>query len=113
MGDLQSRKRIHSKVTQQAAPPAAWQPQRDLLLLQALPKERTVAETPRLVLPQQTEDWQRYRRWLIAAVGPDVQDPALLPGAEIIITRLSALPMDWQGETWAFVREADVQAILP
>jgi len=91
--------------------PETWTPCADRVLLRAL--KDTSERYGSLVLPPSTAEWQRYRRWVIAAVGADVQDETLLPGIEVIVTRFSVAPVEHRGETLAFVNEDNVIAILP
>lgn len=83
----------------------------DRLLLRAIPEDKLAQRYGKLWLPPSGEDWQRYRRWEIAAVGPDVLDETLLPGLEVIVGKNST-PLERHGAVLMFVREADVLAIL-
>lgn len=67
-----------------------------------------------IILPQQTMDRQRYRRWTIHSVGPWVLDPTLQPGLEVITSgRFTGEPVTHEGETYRVVHEDNIIAILP
>jgi len=89
-----------------------WTPQADRVLLRQL-KDPGAERYGSLVLPPSAEEWQRYRRWVVAAVGADVQDETLLPGVEVIVTKFSTSPIEHRGETLAFVNESNVIAVIP
>lgn len=93
--------------------PLELRPLGSRVLVKTLVEDATSDHYGHLVLPQQSADWQRYRQWEVVACGPEVLDETLLPGARIIINKLAATPVEWHGETVAFVAEDQITAVLP
>jgi len=87
-------------------------PRRNLLLVRPLSKDEMAEEMGHIVLPQQAQDRQRYRQFTIVAVGPEVGDPALLPGARVIITMHAGVPVTIEREPYLMVSEDHVITLL-
>ena len=58
------------------------------------------------------EDRKRYRQWVIEAVGPDVLDSTLLPGAEVVAKQYGGVPVRYADTNWMIIREGDVLAVI-
>ncbi len=82
------------------------------ILIRALRRDEIAQRLGSLWLPQSAEDAQKYRQWEIVAVGPDVLDEALLPGARVLIAQYAGATVEIDGEPHLFVFEENVDAIL-
>ena len=58
------------------------------------------------------EDRVKYRQWVVVSVGPDVQDPTLLPGVEVIARQYGGTPVKWAGKDLVVVFEDDIYAVI-
>ena len=65
-----------------------------------------------IVLPDSAVDRQRYRMWEVVAVGAEVRDEALLPGAQVIVRQYGGTPTVHRQQNYTIVSEGDVYAIV-
>lgn len=93
-------------------PPVELRPLGSRVLVRALKADATAEKFGSLYLPQSAADWQTYGQWEVVACGPDVVEEALLPGARVIVARFTSTPVEWHGETVAFVAEENITAVL-
>ena len=82
------------------------------LLIRALRRDGIAQRLGSLWLPLSAEDSQRYRQWEIVAVGPDVLDETLLPGARVLIAQYAGATTEIDGEPHLFVFEENVDAVF-
>ena len=82
------------------------------LLIRALRRDEITQRLGSLWLPASAEDAQRYRQWEIVAVGPDVLDEALLPGARVLVAQYAGATTEINGEPHIFVFEENVDAVF-
>jgi co-chaperonin GroES (HSP10) len=65
-----------------------------------------------LWLPPTAEDRQRYGQWTVVAVGPDVMEESLLPGARVILRGWAGTIVELEGVSHTVVHETDVLAVI-
>lgn len=82
------------------------------ILIRVLRHDELTQRLGSLWLPQSAEKAQRYRQWEIVAVGPDVLDEVLLPGARILIAQYAGSPTEIDGEACLFVFEENIDAVF-
>ena len=87
-------------------------PTSNRILIRALRRDEVADRLGSLWLPTSAEDAQRYRQWEIVAVGPDVLDEALLPGARVLIAQYSGATVELNGEPHLFVAEENIDAVV-
>ncbi len=82
------------------------------ILIRALRRDEIAQRLGSLWLPASAEAAQRYRQWEIVAVGPDVLDETLLPGARVLIAQYSGATVEIDGEPHLFVFEENIDTIV-
>ena len=88
-------------------------PRGNRLLVRPLPQGRMTEKVGSLWLPPSGEDWQRYMQWEIVACGPEVRDETLLPGACVLCARFTGALTEIGGQSYAFIAEENIIAVLP
>ncbi len=88
------------------------QPRGTRLLIRPLAKSEMLEKVGSLYLTETTQENQRFRQWEVVAVGDEVRDPALLPGAQIVVDAYGGSPFDIEGEPYAFIEEERVSCVL-
>ena len=82
------------------------------VLLRAMSLDETADSVGHVILTQAARDAQRHRRWEVVAVGEDVLEEALLPGAQVLVQQYSGTPIELDGELYTFAFEDHINAIL-
>lgn len=85
----------------------------DKIICQQIPGEDLESELPSgLYIPDTSRDLhQRHLQAEVVAVGPDVQETAMLPGLRVLLKRWSQNFLGDEGRYFV-VRERDVEAVL-
>lgn len=88
-------------------------PRHNLVLLQPLSADEIADQTEGgLWLPPSAEERQRYRQWDVVAVGEGVCEPALLPGARVLVSQYAGTPIVLNYQPYLLVFEERIDAII-
>jgi co-chaperonin GroES (HSP10) len=80
------------------------------VFLKDLPDDEVMQKTDSglLWLPDSALEWQRYRQWIVVAVGPRVREPNIRPGMRVIITKWAGVGVDIDGEEYRVALDQDI-----
>ena len=65
-----------------------------------------------IIVPDSLKDHQKVSQGIIVSVGPDVFEPALLPGVRVLFDRFRTVPFTFEGEEYYSIWEEDIKALI-
>ena len=72
----------------------------------------SIGEDSIIIIPDTVKDRQKVGQGIIVSIGPDVFEPALLPGVRVLYDRFRTVPFEFEDETYYSIWEEDIKALI-
>jgi len=72
----------------------------------------SIGEDSIIIIPDTVKDRQKVGQGVVVAVGPEVFEPALLPGVRVMYDRFRTVPFEFEDETYYSIWEEDIKALI-